>query len=250
VKLAQPALVVIGMLACSWAHAAEIAVVSTVGVRGLLEQVRESFEHRSKDRLHVGYGTAAVLKRQLEGGGSFDVAILPQAMLDDLARQGKIVKGAGAVVAKSGMGIAAKAGTAKASIGTHESLRRALLAASGVAFTKEGQSGAAAARLFDSLGIAEAMKDRIDLEMRPAGGVLAVAEGKAALGIALMSEIAAESQVELVGPLPDDLQTYVVFGAGMASGTQKPQACRAFIAFLGTQAVGRTLKKLGMETRR
>jgi molybdate transport system substrate-binding protein len=88
------------------------------------------------------------------------------------------------------------------------------------------------------------------LETRPAGGVLAVAEGKATLGIALMSEIAADSQVELVGPLPDDLQTYVVFGAGMASGTKKPQGCRAFIAFLGTREVGRTLKKLGMETGR
>jgi molybdate transport system substrate-binding protein len=250
VKFAQLVLVAISTLACNWTHAAEITVVSTVGVRGLLEQIQGSFEHRSNNRLHVEYGTAAVLKRQLEGGGSFDVAILTRSMIDDLSRQGIVLEGARAVVARSGMGIAAKAGTVKPSIGTHESLRRALLASSGVAFTKEGQSGAAAARLFDSLGIAEPMRDRIDLETRPAGGVLAVAEGKATLGIALMSEIAADSQVELVGPLPDDLQTYVVFGAGMASGTQKPQACRAFIAFLGTQAVGRTLKKLGMETRR
>ncbi len=104
--------------------------------------------------------------------------------------------------------------------------------------------------LFEVLGIGEQMRDRIVLEMRPAGGVLAVAEGKAALGIALMSEIAADSQVERVGPLPGDLQTYVVFGAGMASSTREQPACRAFIAFLRTPEVAMTLRKLGMEASR
>ncbi len=246
-KFAQFALVAVGTLACNWSHAAEITVISTVGVRGLLEQIRENFERSGNDRVHVEYGTAAVLKRQLEGGGAFDVAILTQSMIDDLARQGKIVEETRTVVARTGMGIAVKAGTAKPSIGTPAGLRQTLLASSGVAYTKEGQSGAAAVRLFDILGIADTMKDRIDLEMRPAGGVLAVAEGKAALGIALMSEIAADSQVQSAGPLPGDLQTYVVFGAGVASSTKEPQACRNFVAFLGTREVRLTLQKLGME---
>ena len=238
VTLAQFAVIAAGTLACSWSHAAEIAVISTVGVRGRLEEIRENFQHRTNDRVHVEYGTAAVLKRQLEGGRSFDVAVLPQSMIDDLVRQGKIVAGTSAVVARSGMGVAVRAGAAKPSIGSPEGLRRALLASSAVAYTKEGQSGAAAARLFDILNIAAAMKDRVDLESRPAGGVLAVAEGKAPLGIALMSEIAADPRVELAGPLPGDLQTYVVFGAGVASSARHAQACRAFIALLGSSPPG------------
>lgn len=249
-KFAQLALVAVGVLVCNWSHAAEITVISTVGVRGLLEQIRGSYERRTNDRVRVEYGTAAVLKRQLEEGAPFDVAILTQSLIEDLARQGKIAEATRAVVAKSGIGIAVKAGAAKPSIRTHEALRRALLASSGIAYTKEGQSGAAAARLFDTLGIAEPMRDRIDLETRPAGGVLAVAEGKAALGIALMSEIAADSQVELLGPLPGELQTYVVFAAGIASNTRAPRTCRAFIAFLGTPEVATALRKLGMETGR
>ena len=249
-KFAQFALVAMGTLACNWSHAAEITVVSTVGVRGLLEQIRASFEHHSNDRLHVEYGTAAVLKRRLEGGAPFDVAILTQSMIDDLARQEKIVEATRTVVARSGMGVAVRAGTSKPVIDTQEGLRRALLASSGVAYTKEGQSGAAAARLFDTLGIVAAMRDRILLETRPAGGVLAVAEGKASLGIALMSEIAADSQVELAGPLPGDLQTYVVFAAGMAASTQEQATCRAFIAFLGTREMDLRLQKLGMEAGR
>ena len=249
-KSAKFALVAIATLACNWSHAghaAEITVISTVGARGLLEEIRTSFEHRTTDRLRIEYGTAAVLKRQLEGGGSFDVAILTQSMINELAQQGKVVEGSRAIVARSGMGLAARAGAAKPFIGTRAALRGALLASSGIAYTKEGQSGAAAARLFDSLGITEEMRDRIYLDTRPAGGVLAVAEGKAAMGIALLSEIAVDSKVDLVGPLPEDLQTYVVFGAGMASSTKEQEACRTFIAFLATPEVRRRLHNVGME---
>jgi molybdate transport system substrate-binding protein len=243
----QIALLVVAALVCNWCRGAEITVISTVAVQGLLEQVRTSFEHSTGNRLHVEYGTSAVLKRQLEDGGSFDVAILTQSMINDLARNGKVDSGAQAVVARSGVGLAAKKGTHKPSIVTRQALRRTLSGSSGIAYTKEGQSGAAAVRLFEALGIAETMKDRIYLDTRPGGGVLAVADGKAPIGIALMSEIAANPNVSLIGPLPGDLQSYVVFSAGAASSTKEPQACRAFISFLGGPEVRRRLQKLGME---
>ncbi len=246
-KSVQIVLFALVTLACNWCHAAEIKVISTVAVQGLLEQVRTSFEHSTGDRLHVEYGTSAVLKRRLDDGGAFDVAILTQSMINDLAQQGKVDAGTRAVVARSGVGLAARAGTHKPSVATREALRRTLLASSAIAYTKEGQSGTAAVHLFDSLGIAEAMKERIYLDTRPAGGVLAVADGKAVIGIALLSEIAANPKVSLIGPLPGDLQSYVVFSAGTASSTKEAQACRAFISFLGRPQVRRRLKKLGME---
>lgn len=91
------------------------------------------------------------------------------------------------------------------------------------------------------------MKDRVYVDTRPAGGVSAVAEGRASLGIALMSEITADPRVDLVGPLPQNVQTYVVFAIGMAAGTQAQPACRAFSAFLGTPQMRRKLRKAGME---
>lgn len=246
-KAVQIALLAVATLVCNWCHAGEIKVISTVAVQGLLEQVRTGFEHSTGNRLHVEYGTSAVLKRQLDGGGSFDVAILTQSMINDLAQQGKVDAATRAVVARSGVGLAAKAGTRKPSVATREALRGALLGASAIAYTKEGQSGTAAAQVFDSLGITDALKDRIYLDTRPGGGVLAVADGKAAIGIALLSEIAASPKVTLIGPLPGDLQSYVVFGAGTASNTKEPQAARAFIEFLGRPQVRRRLRKLGME---
>jgi molybdate transport system substrate-binding protein len=247
VKARQLVLAALAMLTCNWTLAANITVVSTVGVRGMLEQARESFERLGANHLIVQYGTSAVLERQLQEGRSFDVAILTRSMIDDLANRQKIVGTTSATIAKAGMGLAVQAGAVKPSIGTPDALRNALLASSGIAYTKDGQSGAAAARLFELLGITATLTGRIHQDTRPAGGVLAVAEGKTTLGLALMSEIVADPRVELVGPLPGDLQAYVVFAVGMASATKERQACRAFIAFLGTPEVRRKLRNLGME---
>ena len=247
-KARQYAFFVAAMLAFEWTAAADITVVSTVGVKGILERVREDFEHRSAHRLNIKYGTSAALKRQLDDGESFDIVILTPPMIDDLGKQGKVVGATSTTVAKTGIGVAVKAGTAKPNIGTRDALRSALLASSGIAYTKEGQSGATIARMFELLGITEEMKDRTYLDLRPAGGLLAVAEGKAAMAFALLSEIAANAEVDLVGPLPGDLQTNVVFAVGMASGTKEPEACRTFIAFLGTPEVRSELRNMGMES--
>lgn len=168
-------------------------------------------------------------------------------MIDDFANQGKIIASTAATVARTGAGIVVKAGTAKPFVGTRDALRSALLASSGIAYTTVGHSAAAASRLFDGLGITKELRDRIYLDTRPAGGVLAVAEGKAAMGIALIEEIAADPQVELLCPLPGDLQTFVVFAAGVASGAKEPDASRAFIAFLGSPDAHRLLQAVGME---
>lgn len=244
----QLALIAVAAIACNRSSATEITIVSTSGIRGFLEQVQHDFERSSGDRLHIEYGFAAALKRQLDAGEPFDVVILPRAMIDDLASRGKIVGTTSAIVARSGMALLVKAGTTKPFIGTRAALRTALLASSTIAYTTRGQSGVAAPRLFNVLGIAGQLKDRIYLDTRPAGGLLAVAEGKATVGIALTEEIAADPRVQLVGPLPPDLQSYVVFAAAMATGTKQPDACRAFIAFLRKPDASRMLRHAGMES--
>jgi molybdate transport system substrate-binding protein len=246
-KAAQISLCILAMFACGLASAANITVLSTVGVQGFLEQVRHEFERKSGDHLTIRYGTAAELSRRLDAGESFDVVILTQSMIHNLANHRRVVPTTSVAIARTSIGIAAKSGAAKPFIGTRDALRNALLASSGIAYTKVGHSAAAATRLFSGLGISGSMKKRIRLDARPAGGALAVAEGKAQLGIALLTEIAADPRVQLVGPLPRDLQTYIVFAAAIAPDTKDPAACRGFIDFLRTPDAARKLQKVGME---
>ena len=245
-KAAQFALLALVIFACDSATATDITVLSTVGVRGFLDQVRGDFEQRSGDHLIIKYGTAAELGRRLDAGKSFDVVILTQAMIDGLVNQRKVVPATAIAIARTSIGIAAKSGVPKPSISTRDALRSTLLASRSIAYTKVGHSAIAAARLFKGLGIRESMNMRFYRDTRPAGGVLAVAEGKAQLGIALLTEIAADQRVELVGPLPGDLQTYIVFAAAIAPNAEDPKDCRAFIAFLRTREARRKLQNVGM----
>jgi molybdate transport system substrate-binding protein len=74
-----------------------------------------------------------------------------------------------------------------------------------------------------------------------------VVEGKAELAFNLISEILPIAGAELAGPLPAELQTYVVFTAGISAGTKEATAAKAFIEFIQAPDAAPVLKAKGME---
>jgi molybdate transport system substrate-binding protein len=227
--------------------AAEIKVISSVGVKTVLEELAPQFERASEHKLKITFGTAVPLKRQIDAGEAFDVVILTPALVDDLAKQGQVAAGTASNVAKSGIGVAIRQGAPKPDIGSTDALKKTLLAARMIAYSKEGQSGAVMARLVERLGIAEEMKPKTILETRSGGVALNVVEGKADLAFNLISEILPIAGAELAGPLPAELQSYVVFTAGIGGATKEAEAAKAFINFLKAPAAVPVLKAKGME---
>jgi molybdate transport system substrate-binding protein len=219
-------------LASAAACAADIKVISSVGMRALLLELQPRFERATQHKLIFSFGSAVPLKRQIDEGTTFDVAVLTPPMLADLAMNGKVAADSVADVAKTGMGLAARKDAARADIGSEQALKRVLLAAKFVAYSKEGQSGMAAARVIERLGITEAMRSHIVVETRPGGSVTAVLEGKADLGFGLLSEIIPTPEAQLLGPLPGDLQSFIVFTAGVSSHAADSAAARSFVDFL------------------
>ena len=128
------------------AHAADIRVVSSVGMKAVIEEAKPLFERVSGHKLIVVFGTAVPLKRQLEEGEAFDVAILTPPLMADLAEHGRVVPLSVVDVAMAGLGLAVRKGAARPDIGTPDALKRALLDAKSIAHSKEGQSGAAGSR--------------------------------------------------------------------------------------------------------
>src|SRR5712692_11966615 len=94
------------LLATGAARAAEIKVITSVGVKAILEELAPAFERSSQHKLNITYGTAVPLKRQIDAGETFDVVILVPAMLDDLVKQGKVAAGTNTNIAKTGIGVA------------------------------------------------------------------------------------------------------------------------------------------------
>jgi len=154
-----------GLLGCvlllartSAAVAAEIHVLSTFGMRPVLNEITAEFERTTGHKLVVQYGSAAGLKKQIDGGEAFDFAIITPPVIKDIINQGKIVGENQTVIARSGMGVAVRAGAPRPDISSVEAFKRALLNAKSVTYTPGGTTGAHLAKVLEQLGIAEEIK--------------------------------------------------------------------------------------------
>jgi len=227
--------------------AAEIKVLASGGVRGALQELAPAFERATGNKLVITFGPAAVLKRQIEGGEAFDLAILTSAGIDDLAKQRKVDAGSRAAIARSGVGIGIRKGAPRPDIGTADALKRTLLAAKSISWVKEGASGIYFASLLERMGIAGQMKPKAAPAALGAEVGKLVVAGKAELGVALVNELMAAPGVEVLGPLPAELQNYTVFHAGVGVGSKDSAAAKALIKFLTTPAAGAVFKAKGQE---
>ena len=116
-----------------------------------------------------------------------------------------------------------------------------------ITYTKEGQSGVAASKLIERLGLAEEMKPRTHIDLRSGGAMMAVEEGKADLGFSFLTEILASPGVRLVGAIPGDLQAYMTLSAGVSSSARDAAASKAFVQFLRSEQARAVMKEKGME---
>jgi molybdate transport system substrate-binding protein len=229
------------------AGAADITVISSNGFEAVLRELGPQYDYASGYRLKVRYGLAAVLGREIEGGAAFDLAILAPPQIDALIAAKRIAPDSRRVIARSGIGVMVRDGAPHPDISTVDAFRRTLLAAKSIAYPPQGQSGIFLAGLLARLGVAEALKDKL---MPIASGPLAgqtVARGEAEIGITPIGEILAVNGVALVGPLPAEIQTYIVQTAGVAAAANEGAAARDFLQFLVAPGNARVIAEKGME---
>ena len=145
----------------------------------------------------------------------------------------------------SRVGVAVRAGAAKPDIGTADALKAALLAAKTVAYS-QGASGQHFVTVIARLGLIDALKPKtIIVQGRPVGA--AVASGEAEIGVQQVAELLPVPGIDLVGPLPGDLQKIIVYAAGVPAKAKEPDAAKAFVKFLASETAVAVLKKKGMD---
>ena len=233
-------------LLAEMAGGAEIRVLSTNGVKTVVEELAPQFEKATQHKLAVSFAPAAELKAAIEKGAAFDLAILTAAAIDDLLRQGRLVAATRADIAKSGAGVAIRKGAARPDISTAEAFRRSLLAAKSIAYVGTGATGANMTRIFERFGIAAEMKAKT----RVLSGISApeaVARGEAELGFTQVSEILPVAGAELAGLLPPEVQVYTIFAAAVGASARQSAAARSFLKVLTEPAAGAVIKAKGME---
>jgi len=172
-------------------------------------------------------------------------AVFLYGQIFDAAAQAQFMSGTTIDIARVGLGVAVRSGAPKPDISTPDALRQTLLKAQSIASIPESAAGSQVLRVFERLGIGEAMKAKMKALAAPAALVQSVANGDAELGVFLTNVLTAPG-LDLVGPLPAEVQQEVVFTAAAAASTKQSEAAKAFIAYLTTPAATAVIKAKGM----
>jgi molybdate transport system substrate-binding protein len=231
----------------SVASAAEIKVLCSNGIKAVMEELIPQFEQATKHTIIIRYGLSAVLKRQIEAGEPFDLAVVTPPLIDDLIKQGKIAGDTRATLARSGMALAIRSSTAKPDIRTTDALKRTLLASTSISYAREGASGVFFTELIQRLDLVEALKSKIKLTTTGEEVGASVARGETEFGVLPVSEILPVLGVEVLGTFPTDVQGYVVMVAGVSPNAAQSAAAKELIRFLTAPAALPVIKKRGME---
>jgi molybdate transport system substrate-binding protein len=242
------ALVLCGSLARPGvARAEQITVLCSNGFKAVLQDLAPRFEKATKHEVVIRYSVSAELKRRIEGGESFDVAILTPGLTDDLIKTKRVSADSRAPLARSGFALAIRRGAQKPDVRTVEALKATLLASRSIAFAKEGSGGVYLMALLEKLALTEQMTPKFKPTTTGDDVSQAVARGEAELGVLPLSEILPVPGVEVAGTFPSDVQDYSVMVAGVGTAAAHSAAARALIEFLTSPAALPVIQKKGME---
>ncbi len=223
-----------------------LRVFTTRAIRTVLDRVGPEFEQSSRHRLDITTDVAAPMVRRVRSGEPFDVLVAAPEQIDGLVKDGFIRPETRTNLARSGIGVAVRSGAPLPDVSSVDAFKRTLLSARSIAYLKEGQSGVYLARLLADLSIAAAIEHKV---VRPERDVVSqlVAQGEVEIGMVVVTQILTTPGVALAGPLPEEIQNYVVFAAGVSTRSQAGGAAKDLLAFLAGPRARAVMRSQGME---
>jgi len=224
------------------ATAAEVKVFTSRAIATVLDNIGPEFERTTGHKLNVISGFSPNFVKQINAGEPFDVVVSPPRTIDGLIKEGKVIADTRTNLVRSGLGVEVRAGAPKPDITSIEAFKRALLNAKSIGYLPTGE----VQQLVDRLGISEAIKSKVTI---PDSDIVSelVAKGELELGVVVITQILTTPGVELVGPLPAEIQSYAVFTAGVSGNSKAPGAARDLIKFLTGSTAIPVIKSQGME---
>lgn len=226
-------------------HPAEIKVMSSAAMKAAYLELVPAFERATGHKVVTTWVPGVDLMKRVKDGETCDLVIMQASSIDELVKLGRVAPGGRFDLAKSGVGIAVRAGAPRPDISSGDALKRALLAAKSLAYST-GPSGVYIISLFSRMGIADELKPKSrQVKGEPVGAV--VARGEAEIGFQQVSELLPVPGIDLVGPLPADIQQITIFAAGLHIGAKEPAAASALVKFITAPAAAAVIRKSGMD---
>lgn len=222
-------------LAVEPSAAADVRVFTSGAPAGIQRGLARDFSEKSGHRLVITSGTLGAMQQRLSGSESADVVVFPAPTIEALEKAGKLRAGSAISLARVGIGVAVRQGGPLPDVSTVDAVRRALLAARSIVHPDPqggGFTGAHISRMIERMGIAETVKPKVKLMFAIGGGVAAVANGDAEIGLFNISEILPVPGAALAGALPAELQSYITFAGAFHIDTAAPDAAAAYLKML------------------
>jgi len=210
-----------------------------------------TFVKSTGNRVLLTIGTLSEIREKLSGPETPDIVVLPAPVMDQLSTAGSLLPGSRIDLARVGIGVVVRAGSRLPDISSVAALRKTLLNARSIAHPDPAGGGFASAqiaRMLEQLGIADAIKPKTTLMNAITGGVARIASGASEIGLFNISEILPVKGVTLVGPLPKELQSYIVFAGAVHKGSLSPDAAKAYLQSLSGASARDAWRKGGFET--
>src|SRR5918998_6283755 len=223
-----------------------VEVMSTLALMGVLRELAPGYEEATGTRIAAAFAPTAALLERIGAGEAADVAILTAAAIDELARDGVLAPGGRVDLARSVVGVAVRAGAPKPDIGSAEAFARALLDARSVAYSRAGASGIFFADLIRRLGIADQVNAKATAIPSGLTGELA-ARGEAELAVQQVSELLEVPGIDIVGPLPAELDAVTVFSGALFVASPRKGAAMALLKLLSSLEAAPIYRRKGLE---
>jgi len=234
------------LIAGGSAMAAEIQVAAAGGpLPEVLGALKTAFEKSSGHKVTIKFQGVPAIVSGVKEGANIDLVVVGDETVDELAKANQLATGGSAKFMISRIAVAVKAGAAKPDISSPEALKAALLAAKNVAYS-QGTSGQHFLSVIQRLGIADALKSKtVVVQGRPVGE--AVAAGEAEIGVLQVAELLPVAGINIVGPLPGNLQKLIPYAVGVTAKAKEAAAATAFMKFLTSEAAVAVFKPKGMD---
>jgi molybdate transport system substrate-binding protein len=221
-------------------------VMSSLAIKAAYLELVPQFERKTGHKVETEWVGMADIRKRILAGGSADLVIGAATLIDEFIAAGAMAPHSRVDLAKSGVGVAVRKGAPKPDISSVEALKRSLRAAKSIVYSS-GPSGIYLAGLFQRLGLAAELKDR--MTQTPPGVLVGelVARGEKEIAFQQVPELRQVAGIDFVGELPAEIQTITVFSGGVPLSAKDPDSAKALVQFLKSPGAARVLRDKGME---
>jgi molybdate transport system substrate-binding protein len=213
---------------------ADIHVMTGGAPKEVLAVLTPRFEQQTGHKVHFAYIVITAMQEKLAAGEKPHMVLMPVPAIDARVKDGILRGDARAALGTVRIGLVVRAGAAKPDIGTLDAFNQAVLSAKSVVHPNPGAtpSGAHLGKMWEQLGIADAMKPKLTFRNALDGGAELVRNGTAEIGLYPLSEVIHEKGVTVVGLIPAEVQLNTVYGAAVHAANPAPEPATAFVRFL------------------